>query len=261
MCPSCWEADRVVRGISSPCVLPPLGPIEASQICCVGQGLLQKSLSYEDTEGDWCEPMSLTHPLLLLFLHLPSVQESLFPFWFSHSVLISAPGTAEGKQSKSSEERLTHWGMRCPGGVYLCLVTVCRDTVLFGNNFFFPFSTPKLKIIWIHPLLLLQETERPQPYLKWDRCLWNCGFKSIFQLSSFLFYTEQSNVSWLINALSFFFFFFPRRVWYGSFIDQPGLQGYFCPKQNGNRLPPHKPSVTHTIKRTHKYLGNYSPFT
>lgn len=125
---------------------------------------------------------------------------------------------------------------------------------------FFPFSTPELQIIWIHPLLPFQETERPQPYLKWDRCLWNCGFKSIFQLSSFLFYTEQSNVSWLINALSFFFSF-PRRVWYGSSIDQYGLQGYFCPKQNGNCLPPHKPSVTHTIKRTHKYLGNYSPFT
>lgn len=157
--PIMLRADRVVRGISSPCVLPPLGPIKASQICCVGQGLLQKSLSYEDTEGDCCGPMSLTHPLLLLFLHLPSVQESLFPFWFSHSVLISAPGTAEGKQSKSSEERLTHWGMWCPGGVYLCLVTVCRDTVLFGNNFFFPLQHSKAE----------DHLNSPSPSLAGDR--------------------------------------------------------------------------------------------
>lgn len=46
-------------------------------IFCVGQELLQKSLSYEDTEGDWCGLMSPIHLLLFLFLHLPRVQESV----------------------------------------------------------------------------------------------------------------------------------------------------------------------------------------
>lgn len=74
-----------------------------------------------------------------LFLHLPDVQEWLFLFWLLLTILISASGRAEGRQSKSSGEGFESWGKAwLPGAGYLCLVTVCRDAVLFGNDFFSP---------------------------------------------------------------------------------------------------------------------------
>lgn len=52
--------------------------------------------------------------------------------------MVSASGRAEGHQSESFGEGLGRWGKaQLPGG-YLCLVTVFRDAVLFGKDFFFP---------------------------------------------------------------------------------------------------------------------------
>jgi len=46
---------------------------------------------------------------------------------------------AERWQSESFGEGLEHWVKAwLPGGGFLCLVTVCRDAVLFGSDFFLP---------------------------------------------------------------------------------------------------------------------------
>lgn len=73
------------------------------------------------------------------FLHLPDVQECLFLFRLLLTFLLSASGRAGGWQSKLFGEGLEHWGeAKLPEGGYLCQVTVCRDAVLFGNDFFSP---------------------------------------------------------------------------------------------------------------------------